>query len=219
MNFKNIIFILFSICFGKSIILTSNNHLSIVGTIDDNIVNDQIEKSITLDKKSNYTYIYINSPGGSVMAGQRFINLINSIKNKKKILCIADTAASMAFHIYQYCDFRYVIPNSKLMQHQISISGLEGNLKNIKNYITMVEEMNNMMITIESNRLKIQRDIYEKKIESDWWIYGGEKIVKAGVADSTIDYIMCSEQLIKKKIITLDIFNTIINKSVCPLIS
>ena len=82
----------------------------------------------------------------------------------------------------------------------------------------MVEEMNNMMITIESNRLKIQRDIYEKKIESDWWIYGGEKIVKAGLADSTIDYIMCSEQLIKKKVITISIFNTIINKSICPLI-
>ena len=105
----------------NSIVLTTDNHLSVLGPIDDDLVNSAIENSALLNKNNNYTYIYLNSPGGSVVAGQKYINLINSLKRTKKIMCISEFAASMAFHILQHCDYRYVLKTSKMMQHQISL--------------------------------------------------------------------------------------------------
>ena len=213
-----LLFTFFYVSFSNSVLLTSDNHLSIVGYIDDDLVNQAIEKSALLNKHHNYTYIYINSPGGSVFAGQRYINLINNIKSSKKIMCICDVAASMAFHILQHCDYRYVLETSKIMQHQISLSGIDGNIKNIKSYITMIEEMYDSMIIIESNRLKISKELYEKKIESDWWIYGGKNLIRERFADLMLNSIACSKELIKKKTVRTNILGTIVNKNACPLI-
>ena len=216
---KLLLFTFLSLSISHSAVLTTDNHLSIVGPIDDDLVNRAIEKSAFLNKHNNYTYIYINSPGGSVLAGQRYINLINNLKSSRKIMCICDVAASMAFHILQHCDYRYVLETSRMMQHQISLSGIEGNIKNIKSYITMIEEMYDSMIIIESKRLQISKELYEKKIESDWWIYGGEKLVKDGFADLMLKSISCSKELIKKKTFVTNILdNILIKKSACPLI-
>ena len=63
----------------------------------------------------------------------------------------------------------------------------------------MIEEIYNSMIEIESKRLNVEKEIYEKKIERDWWIYGGEKLVEEHFADLLIDSVSCSRELILKK--------------------
>ena len=95
------------------ITLKKNNFISIDDKINDENValwSKQINKL-----NSNPIYIYIDSPGGSVVAGLQFINNMDwLIGQGKSINCIAKSAYSMAFIILQHCNNRYVIKSSIL---------------------------------------------------------------------------------------------------------
>lgn len=72
--------------------------------------------------------ILINSPGGSVLAGQSLINQIVAAKDKKfRVNCYtSDMAASMAFYIFTQCSARYALPGSFLLWHgaRVETSGI-----------------------------------------------------------------------------------------------
>ena len=92
-------------------------------------------------------YIYINSPGGEVIAGLEVINYIKSLQERNiEINCICHNAMSMAFAIFQYCSNRYILYASTLMQHQMSIQ-VKGKLYDINSrmkYYNMIENEINL---------------------------------------------------------------------------
>jgi ATP-dependent Clp protease protease subunit len=184
------IFILFfsNLCLSKineqTITLRKNNFVSIKDEVSEQNVN---KWSNTLNKlNSNTIYLYIDSPGGSVDAGLQFINVINYHKNQgKTINCIAKSAYSMAFVIFQNCSNRYVISSTTLMQHQISLSGIRGPLNNLMNYLDMINKISYELDNMVSTRIKMDLTEYRNKISNDWWIYGNLAI-EQGVADEYV---------------------------------
>ena len=91
-----------------------------------------MEKTGKIDSKE--IYIYISSPGGSVMEGMKIVDLIKSLeKSGRQVSCISDFSASMAFIILQSCPKRLATFSSILMQHQMSL-GLEGNIENVNTF-------------------------------------------------------------------------------------
>ena len=55
----------------------------------------------------------------------------------KKVYCIVDKGASMAFVIFQHCQNRYIIDGSILMQHQMS-GGMSGPIENVRNRMKLL---------------------------------------------------------------------------------
>jgi hypothetical protein len=210
----------------KIITLTKNNFVAVNEEINNENVNKWIGNITNI--KQNIIYVYINSPGGSVDAGNLFINNLKyQQKMNKSIECIAQSAYSMAFHILQHCDRRYITETSKVMQHQISIGNIEGPLVNTMNYLQMVANISYNMNLYSAMRLKITLDEYLLKVNNDWWLYG-QDIINNNAADEII-YIGCNEELysqsyIKEKV-ELDIdkngnFGFIKKKvtfSLCPI--
>ena len=116
--FFAIIFGLFSGVFSNELIeLNSRNMITIRGPIKHESVSDFMNKAGKIDSKN--IYIYISSPGGSVMEGMKIVDLIRSLeKSGRSVSCISDFSASMAFIILQSCQRRLATFSSVLMQHQ-----------------------------------------------------------------------------------------------------
>lgn len=67
--------------------------------------------------------LIIDSPGGSVFSGFRFISQMKALQGKgTKFSCyVPGLAASMAFHILAHCDKRVVLDESALLWHRARV--------------------------------------------------------------------------------------------------
>lgn len=197
-----------------SVTLNEFNHVSIKGPITNLTASSFISNIEKL--KTKHIYIYIDSTGGSVLDGEKIIQYIQFKKtNKHTILCIASHAYSMAFHIFQHCSTRFVIPTSVLMQHQMSLT-ISGQLKNIKNYISMIDSINTKYIEYESQKLGLTAADFNNKIDTDWWMYSND-IIKNNAADLMLESVGCDKSLFKNNF-KLDVNSVIYTVSDCPLV-
>ena len=155
--------------------------------INDEINEESISKAIykIVHTKDQDIYIYIDSFGGNVKQGNRFIEVIEYYSKKKKIYCIATYAASMAFIILQKCPFRYATSTSILMQHNIKVSSIDNNNKNIKNYVEYVDDLENYLIEQQIKRINMEKNKFIELVRNDWWISGNQAI-KINVIDKLV---------------------------------
>lgn len=74
--------------------------------------------------------LIINSPGGSIVTGFRFISMMDDARSRgMKIRCfVPEMAASMAFGILVHCDERHALSRSFLLWHRarVSVGGIFG---------------------------------------------------------------------------------------------
>ena len=201
----------------KLIKLKEDNVVMIKGEI--NSVNTPKILSQLFSMKSDDIYIYLTTPGGSVIDGFQIIEAINTLKLLgKNIYCIGDIANSMGFSILQACPVRYVRPNSIIMQHQTSLA-IEGPLEHIKTRFEFIGEIEKELVDSQAKRLNMSKEQFEKKILSDWWIYGGNAVA-INAADELVN-IFCDFDF-ENKTITQEIptifGDIIIHYSTCPLI-
>lgn len=197
--------------------LKEDNFVTINGEINDLTASNFAYNIYTIGHKT--IYIYINSPGGSVVAGANIIDAIDTlVATGKNIVCIADVAASMGFAILQSCPTRYVKSGSILMQHQSSIK-LEDSIEKIRSKLNLIDSLEKRIVSREAKRFKLTFEEYKQKIMNDWWLYG-EDAVEQGAADDVVS-VICDFDFRDKTYVKLEIVNGMIvpaQYSVCPLI-
>ena len=135
------------------------------------------------------------------------------------IYCIGDVAISMAFVIFQECPVRYIQKSSILMQHQMSF-GTEGPIENVKSYVEFINSIKDQAENRQAKRLQISNVLFERKILTDWWLFG-ENILKNKAADDEIITVSCIKELLQSDYTEthLTLFGNIkIKYSNCPLI-
>jgi len=202
----------------KTIMLNERNVLSLRGRIDGGS-SAQLIKQLNLYEEEKI-YLYITSPGGSVLNGLQIIEQIETMAVRGiAVYCIADFAASMAFAIFQACPTRYTTSSSILMQHQMSLSGLKGNLYNVENYIEFVRQTDNRLDSQQAQRLNLSVDLFQQKIMNDWWL-SGEDILKYGASDAEVR-IYCQPGLVGKTdrlVVQAFFFDVDVVYSKCPLV-
>ena len=168
----------------KNVHLTNDNFVSLRGPVTSQSIAELILN--LLDKTADERYIYLNTNGGSVDAGMRLINVINDLQNNNiKINCIADTAISMGFVIFQSCTRRYVLSYSTLMQHQMSLNGMSGKLLELNSYMSHINKIENTVNKMQAHRINITQEDFETRINNDWWLTSDETI-EFNVADQVI---------------------------------
>ena len=174
--------------------LNSRNMITIRGPIQHESVSDFINKISTIDSKE--IYIYISSPGGSVMEGMKIVDIINSLeKSGRQVNCISDFSASMAFIILQSCPRRLATFSSVLMQHQMSL-GLEGNIENINTYLDFIRKIDIELNKLQAEKIGMPEDQFKRKIENDWWIHGPDAKKNSVVDDIVL--VKCHPELYDK---------------------
>ena len=167
----------------ENIIFNPKNTIILRGEINENLISNTINK-IVLSNQSDI-YMYIDSGGGDVFSGNKLIETINFYRKKKKIFCIANYAASMAFAILQSCEYRYGTRFSRFMQHPIRIQ-INDNKNNIENYLQYINAIEQDIVDMQIKRIKIDRNTFINNIKNDWWL-NGNQAKKINIIDKLVD--------------------------------
>lgn len=196
--------------------LNRQNLITLRGEINDELTSELVRK---LNKfTNNQLYLYITSPGGSVISGMQIIDQLKSLSERNiKLVCIGDFAASMAFAIFQSCPVRYITSSSILMQHQMSLN-LNGNLQMVNNYLDFIKQIDDDLEEFQAAKLQMDKNEFKHKVMNDWWL-SGNNIVKNKAADSMV-LVSCDPELVGqndevKKVSPNVNINIIFSK--CPL--
>lgn len=180
--------ILANIAHSEVVELTKVNSYVLYGEVSNDSVNDAI---IALSKPE-VKYLVLTSPGGDVDAGTR---LISWLPNKPNLICIANFAASMAFATLQACPTRYVVGNSIIMQHQMSIALGPLPLTKFDTMYKGILRSAKIAYKREAKRLGLTLKEYLNKIQSDFWMFTGEDAVNQRAADKVIT-VRCSDEML-----------------------
>jgi len=146
---------------------------------------------------SDDVYVYLDTPGGSVIDGSHIIEAIKVVGMKgKRVHCIADTAMSMGFAILQSCPDRLVKENSVLMQHQMAVR-TGGELEKLKSRMNFYDQLHETMAAKESARLGLTVEEYNDLMMNEYYVFGS-RAVDEGVADRVV-CVDCDPHLINEE--------------------
>jgi ATP-dependent Clp protease protease subunit len=198
--------------------LKKDNFVSLRETINQESSSRLLSKLNSIETKHNVIYLYINSPGGSVIAGMEIINYIKGLQSQsKQIICIAHNAMSMAFVIFQYCSERFILYSSTLMQHQMSL-GVKGKLYDINSRMSYLNSLETNINQHQATRLNLSLDNFTRLIQNDWWLYS-EDILLNNAADKIVS-LFCSFDNFEETTKTTTLFGDItVTYSACPMIN
>ena len=204
------LFVFSSFVSSKQIFLDTNNTLLIRGEISDKQATQFIYELNQKPKKKNL-YVYLDTNGGSVDAGNKIVNEIR----KYNLSCIAQKAISMGFVILQSCDKRYVTPLATLMQHQISY-GIMNEKAKVESYFEFIKQIGDELTEMQAKKIGITSKRFNEKTYNDWWLFG-KNALKNKCADEMVD-VKCSRRLTNA---TYEIDNGyyIYTYSKCPLVN
>jgi len=113
-----------------------NERIIFLGTgIDDQVANLIVAQLLHLasDDEDKDISIYVNSPGGSVTAGLAIMDTMNFVKPDVRTICvgIAMSAGSLILAAGAKGK-RSSLPNSRILTHQPSVTGFEGQASDIE---------------------------------------------------------------------------------------
>lgn len=157
----------------------------------DKAIQEITKRHITLPK-GEPIYLSIDSPGGNILAGMQLINHLRSLD--RPIHTITFFSASMAFVTVQALGKRYIVDGGILMAHYGS-TNCGGNLHEIQTCLKRLEDIEEEIDTLCSERIGVSMEVWDKMIERDLWLLPNEAI-RLNIADKRVK-VKCSESLMK----------------------
>lgn len=155
------------------------------GEIDDGMADDICKELLYLDLQSSDAPImmYINSPGGSFVAGLAIYDIMRSIRSEIITIGIGQIC-SMAVPIFLAGTYRHSHNNAEFMIHQPS-GGIHGNTQEISEYSSQLEDCKRRYIDLIVKYTKKKRTQIEKDMQKDHWMTA-EEAVKYGIVEFII---------------------------------
>jgi ATP-dependent Clp protease protease subunit len=145
-----------------------NERIIFLGTgIDDQVANLIVAQLLHLasDDEDKDISIYVNSPGGSVTAGLAIMDTMNFVKPDVRTICvgIAMSAGSLILAAGAKGK-RSSLPNSRILTHQPSVTGFEGQASDIeihaRELLTTRSKLNEIYVGLTGqSRETIDRDM------------------------------------------------------------
>lgn len=208
--------------FAEQIQLTTANTVTFRGAVGGTSVTQaqiDLQALVTARGDKKYKiYLVLDTPGGSVVAGDAFIQFAKTIRDLDTISIFA---ASMGSAIVEGIPgTRYITQNGVLMFHrargqfqgQFETGEVESQLNFFKSVVRAFE-------TINATRMGLSLEAYKEKVKDEFWVYGNDAVV-AKAADKQID-IVCSDTLVNAREIVLveNMFGAAaLEFSKCPLL-
>jgi ATP-dependent protease ClpP protease subunit len=170
----------------RTIVLEEQSTININLPITDNFIDELNVEIIAKDKllpPEAPLYLFINSPGGLVEAGLRFIDVVTALK--RKVHTISLGSYSMAFIISQMFNDRYLTPYGIMFSHSVSggFSGqMPGSLESRFNFDRKrYDEVHKKV----ADRAGMSLGEYRDKILRELWL-GSNDAIQSGFADEVV---------------------------------
>lgn len=180
--------------------LTTYNACALEGPVDTNSMYELKkcldEKVKRRGKKKYPLYLYVNSGGGSIHAGLRFISYAKTVPN---LHTITEYAASMAAAIVQGIPGERLIVEHGVMMFHRARGGFRGQFGEgeLESRLKMWQAIVKSMERMQSKRIGISLKEYQAKRMNEWWLYS-----YMAIEQNTADKIVsphCSVQLSDKR--------------------
>lgn len=168
--------------------LLKDNIIFLGTPIDDSVANLVTAQLLFLEAEDPEKDIslYINSPGGLISAGMAIYDTMQYIRPDITTICIGQAASMGALLLAAGTPGkRFALPNSRILIHQPTMSGLTGQATDIdihaREILRLRESMNQILARHTGQSLeKIQRDV-----ERDY-IMTADQAHEYGVVDQVI---------------------------------
>lgn len=166
--------------------LIQDRILFLSGQVDSISMDTMVAQMLYLNSVDNRDIsLYINSPGGDVLAGLSLIDTMNFIESDVSTTCLG-MAASMGAVLLS-CGTkgkRFVLPHSRVMIHQVS-SGMQGVLKDMEIELEQTRRCKKDLYEILSKNTNKPFEQIEHDCDRNYWLLGQEA-VDYGLADSVL---------------------------------
>ncbi|MDA2927298.1 ATP-dependent Clp protease proteolytic subunit [Acidobacteria bacterium AH-259-O06] len=169
--------------------LLKDNIIFVGIPIDDNVANLVIAQLLFLmaEDPNRDISLYINSPGGSITSGLAIYDTMQFVKNDVTTICMGQAASMGALILSAGTPGkRFALPNSRILIHQPSMSGLSGQATDIDIYakeILRMREMTNRVLAKHTGQ-KVEK--IEEDVERDF-IMNAEQAKDYGIIDKIIE--------------------------------
>jgi ATP-dependent Clp protease protease subunit len=210
---------LLNIAYAKDLVLTEENSVVFNQAVSEEFVSKKTLELLIKSSKTSPIYLVLDTPGGSVVSGLRFIDVIKSLKIPVHTVTLF--AASMGYQIVQELGTRYITPSGTLMSHRGAVSGIGGQIPGeLNSRLNFIASMLSGMSDRASKRVGVTKEQYDASIINELWSFG-QQAVDTNQADEIIN-VTCDSSLIREtyeqEVFT--IFGAAVLKfSKCPLIS
>jgi ATP-dependent Clp protease protease subunit len=150
--------------------LLKDNIIFLGTPIDDNVANVVTAQLLFLEAEDpdKDISLYINSPGGSISAGMAIYDTMQFIRPDVTTICVGQAASMGALLLSAGAPGkRFALPNSRILIHQPSMSGLSGQATDIdihaREILRLREAMNKILAshtgqTFEKIKNDVERD-------------------------------------------------------------
>lgn len=168
--------------------LLRDNIIFVGFPIDDSISNLITAQMLFLEAENpdRDIWLYINSPGGSITAGMAIYDTMQFVRPDITTVCIGQAASMAAVLLAAGAKGkRYALPNSRILLHQPSMSGLAGQATDIDIHAREILRMRESLNTILANHTGQDVETINKDVERDF-ILGAEQSKEYGIIDEII---------------------------------
>lgn len=168
--------------------LLKENIIFLGTPIDDNVANLIIAQILFLaaeDPEKDIS-LYINSPGGSITAGLAILDTMRLVENDIVTYCIGQAASMGA--VLLACGTkgkRFILPHSRVLIHQPSMSGLAGQATDIDIYAKEILRMREILNGILADATGQTLDRIARDVDRDY-IMEADQSVEYGIVDRVI---------------------------------
>jgi len=150
--------------------LLKDNIIFLGTPIDDNVANVVTAQLLFLEAEDpdKDISLYVNSPGGSISAGMAIYDTMQFIRPDVTTICVGQAASMGALLLSAGAPGkRFALPNSRILIHQPSMSGLSGQATDIdihaREILRLREAMNKILAshtgqTFEKIKNDVERD-------------------------------------------------------------
>jgi len=155
--------------------------------IDDKLANQIIGVLLYLDSEDSTKpiYLYINSGGGSVLAGLAIYDTLRHIKSPVVTINMG-LAASMASFLLAAGEKgrRLALPHSRVMMHQ-AMGGAQGQAEDIKVEAQQILTIQENMVREYSRMTGKEPDVIKRDISRDFFM-SAEQAMEYGIVDDVV---------------------------------
>jgi len=168
--------------------LLKDNIIFLGTPIDDNVANVVTAQLLFLEAEDPEKDIslYINSPGGSISAGMAIYDTMQFIRPDVTTICIGQAASMGALLLSAGTPGkRFALPNSRILIHQPSMSGLAGQATDIDIHAREILRLRESINQILSHHTKQPLERIQRDVERDH-IMTAEQAKEYGIVDQVI---------------------------------
>ncbi len=168
--------------------LLKDNIIFLGTPIDDNVANLITAQLLFLEAEDPEKDIslYINSPGGSISAGMAIYDTMQFIRPDVVTICVGQAASMGALLMAAGSPGkRFALPNSRILIHQPSMSGLAGQATDIDIHARAILRLRESMNAILAHHTGQTLERIQKDVERDY-IMTADQAKQYGIVDQVI---------------------------------